>query len=141
MSNDILHHPPAIRRQVTIILINEVSSLPPGTTHLLPFGKPLRHPITHLCYRPESNIGNFPKLLGPRKRDAMQQCQNGLRPTWLTTFSPSIKRKCVTHLGVEGRHRVQFLGSCAVQHKQSFLSVCSKTSILHRTCDSLSGAT
>lgn len=58
-----------------------------------------------------------------------------LRSPILTTFSPSI----LTHLGVEGRHRVLVLGSCAVQHKYTLLSVYSKTFILHSFYDPLSG--
>ena len=34
--------------------------LPPGTTYLLPFGKPLRHPAILQYYRPESNIRKHP---------------------------------------------------------------------------------
>ena len=46
----------------------------------------------HLCaVGQDRTLGDIPELLRLRKRDAMQQCQDGLRPTWLITLSPSIK--------------------------------------------------
>ena len=69
----------------------------------------------------------------------MQQFQMGCTPLAYYLLSFYKTPTGVTHLGVEGRHRVPFLGSCAVQHKQTLLSVCSKTHILHSIYDSLSG--
>ena len=46
----------------------------------------------HLCaVGQDRTLGSIPEFLRLRKRDAMQQCQDELRPTWLITLSPSIK--------------------------------------------------
>ena len=52
----------------------------------------------------------------------------------IATFSPPS-----FHLDARGRHRVLFLGSCAVQHMQTLLSAHYKTHALHSLYDSLSG--
>ena len=64
----------------------------------------------------------------------MQQCRDGLRSTRLITLFPLVSTWITT-----GRHRVPFLGLCAVQHWQTLRSVCSKTHILHSIYGSLSG--
>lgn len=40
---------------IIYLIHHEVSSLPPGTTYLLPFGRLLRHPVIPLYHRTESN--------------------------------------------------------------------------------------
>lgn len=83
------------------IFVTRLPRLPPGTTYLLPCGKPLRHPVTHLCCRPESNIGEHPR--SPRRlreRDAMKQYQMDCGPSGLPPSLPS------PPLGGWGRHRV-----------------------------------
>ena len=89
----------------------------------------------HLCATGQDRtLGDIPEFLRLRKRDAMQQCRDGLRSTRLITLFPPVSTWITT-----GRHRVPFLGSCAVQHKQTLLSVRSKTHILHSIYDPLSG--
>ena len=78
-------------------------------------------------------LGSFPEFLRLRECDAMQFIE------WFAANSHHYLLSSGTHLSARGRHRVPFLGSCAVQHKQTLLSVRSKTSILHSFYDSISG--
>ncbi len=117
-----------------IIFVTRFPRLPPGTTYLLPCGKPLRHPVTHLCYRPESNIGEHPR--SPRRlreRDAMKQYQMDCGPLGLPPSlpSPPLAVEAVTVFLV-----LRF--ACCTTQVTPFQDY-AKTLILHSFYDPLSG--